>query len=1737
MADSLACPGRKVKVYVLNEVGDWDDRGTGHVHLEKQNEAYVIKVLSESTSRVTFCSQVHPLRIKSAYQMQGETIISWLDPDLDNTEVALSFAEPDGCRDTWTKLCDLENTLSQSSSAYTDAPSTLPASFSDQHPASGSLASNALSLPLSVGSSSNDPSDALVSHGDSSFSSALDSGALHRAHHSSVTGNHIALVDAASAADITHPSRFFGDALDNTPPWNSDPIDDGMFRDSSSVFFLSASPVSFLPQGSSNEMAVTPSNFTMPEPSRAGLDALYQTLSDQNIIHFAAAKERIISQVLNSDYVPKLCQVFRACEEKADFDSLGILYHVTRCLFTLGSGNVLEVMVREDNLMDIVGCLEYDPDRKADIKQRYEEAKSRSGSAKSSKKGVTDLEIMNADSAALQMFTSISCDRDDTVTQERGVGEKEPERDEVEAHQSNLSDVNDSSLRSPDQKLRACKDERCKATSTDANVEINSEVANHAKGTKGNTEDGKGTNSQVRSGSVKGDDDDDSSLASCEQKIENSGPKNLSEETTSSGNLVREDGERRFVVRVHRDFLERKVSYKSVVRIQDPSVIAKIHQNYRVAYIRDVILARLFDESVNSALTNVIVYNNVDIIMYFISGSSALKDLFDRMKNTILQRKNIRDRRKHTRTRRGVATRGAAGVPVANTGQLNLKTTAVQFSGEDSNRSGERLGRRRTDGAQLVDKHSSIEMHSPKTSSNSRVTCTTTGSNTTAAVEPSTSKDLSCRELFTYGSKCKRSADFDQDLSEKAEQVQENLCSMLGFLRELCSLAKGQQLPVKNRFHTMLRALGVLDMAVHVLQDEDPTLRVLCCEVLSAVIGHDQTDVRSHMLNGTAQPPEKKPPRRLGIALRSAPLYSVNQSDRKKDEAKRIVRAKSDQTSPRKQEDKSSTGESNSSLDLASTAKAREVEERDNDAKDSGLGAKRLSKIDLPISVKRAMRSLRQRFIPSFDRSRSESDLSTGAADGDLSNGSGQGVYAATDIQLNSKSVTSEETAQRILAIVDGSARDSANAPKNFDELFVRAPPRYGSCPILGAMVAAIVEDRESGIVLSILDLLRTLLDPSNMRTDKEAFLDKFYGEYMNQLLTPIQRCAELYQHQETDVVSSGWNYNANHVCDLLSYCVVNHAYRGKYFVLSFDVGTKIAALFRHPNVHIRLSALRFIRACVCLDDNGIDRYLVRCKLLSPMLEMFKYNGYRDNLVGSAVLEVIATITHSRRLELLKCVVEEYGSLLEPSERYCGAFTDAKRKLEELKKACARSDICAEALVTAGDGPTVTLKTHEDTQMSPVEGTELVDGASGVNYGAEDEGSSHEYRFVRGLFGHDLQIPPGEDRGERFFAHSAAEDKVMEDLQSFLNSERDEEMIPKESKVDSFHSKPEGSLTAHRSSSAEVAGSNDAKEEGRLESGSKDMSQKLKGDDNIEELGLGAKLVKKKAEGCKLAPARTAKYPSKAGNSGEGGLMTDAVSDGACVESNTGKRNRVARDRSLRISEESSSGNSTGKGHGRLRLSMCKSDRKQVKMSDGDEINRDDVICESSEESRWPRKRGRSHVGRATRSTTNGGRQGRRWTAESGIETCTQAVMGSIEDAEEANAEELKNDELGSPSKRRCTESTENRDCDANENGNFRKGREEQKETGQSTEDENDQLRGSLRGRGIDCEEGAEAGVTRMSEAEAAGKRHVMKGREEELECCEVETCRGDEEIGSGLDFGSRTTNLDGIRSVQRSVR
>lgn len=79
----------------------------------------------------------------------------------------------------------------------------------------------------------------------------------------------------------------------------------------------------------------------------------------------------------------------------------------------------------------------------------------------------------------------------------------------------------------------------------------------------------------------------------------------------------------------HRQWLEDKGRYKEVVRIEDPQVLKKVHQTYRLQYLKDVVLARILDDNTFSVLNSLIFFNQVDIVQHLQANSTFCGELFD----------------------------------------------------------------------------------------------------------------------------------------------------------------------------------------------------------------------------------------------------------------------------------------------------------------------------------------------------------------------------------------------------------------------------------------------------------------------------------------------------------------------------------------------------------------------------------------------------------------------------------------------------------------------------------------------------------------------------------------------------------------------------------------------------------------------------------------------------------------------------------------------------------------------------------------------------------------------------------------------------------------------------------------------------------------------------------------------------------------------------------------------------
>ncbi|XP_019462469.1 PREDICTED: serine/threonine-protein phosphatase 4 regulatory subunit 3-like isoform X2 [Lupinus angustifolius] len=85
-------------------------------------------------------------------------------------------------------------------------------------------------------------------------------------------------------------------------------------------------------------------------------------------------------------------------------------------------------------------------------------------------------------------------------------------------------------------------------------------------------------------------------------------------------------------VQNHRKFLKEHVVFKEAIPIKDPLVLSKIHQTYRVGFLKDVVLARLLDEATGANLNKMIHANNAVVVSLLKDDSAFIQELFARLR-------------------------------------------------------------------------------------------------------------------------------------------------------------------------------------------------------------------------------------------------------------------------------------------------------------------------------------------------------------------------------------------------------------------------------------------------------------------------------------------------------------------------------------------------------------------------------------------------------------------------------------------------------------------------------------------------------------------------------------------------------------------------------------------------------------------------------------------------------------------------------------------------------------------------------------------------------------------------------------------------------------------------------------------------------------------------------------------------------------------------------------------------
>ena len=223
-------------------------------------------------------------------------------------------------------------------------------------------------------------------------------------------------------------------------------------------------------------------------------------------------------------------------------------------------------------------------------------------------------------------------------------------------------------------------------------------------------------------------------------------------------------------------------------------------------------------------------------------------------------------------------------------------------------------------------------------------------------------------------------------------------------------------------------------------------------------------------------------------------------------------------------------------------------------------------------------------------------------------------------------------------------------------------------------------DDDPDGLQGHLGEIMRMLLDPEGMEqaVEKNGFLELWYQKCMDRLVAVLQAGSQ------PDGAAGGADAVAGaaprarspasstlvHVLELLCFCVRQHSYRIKYYLLRTHFLDKaLQLLTARKERAVQLAAIRLVRACLGQRDDFFTRYLVKHASLAPVISVFVANGTRNNALNSAVLELLDCL--KRDAVALRPVVEHlvstHGAQLDDAQidTYCSTWKALKLRHEQ----------------------------------------------------------------------------------------------------------------------------------------------------------------------------------------------------------------------------------------------------------------------------------------------------------------------------------------------------------------------------------------------------------------------------------------------------------------------------------------
>jgi hypothetical protein len=181
---------------------------------------------------------------------------------------------------------------------------------------------------------------------------------------------------------------------------------------------------------------------------------------------------------------------------------------------------------------------------------------------------------------------------------------------------------------------------------------------------------------------------------------------------------------------------------------------------------------------------------------------------------------------------------------------------------------------------------------------------------------------------------------------------------------------------------------------------------------------------------------------------------------------------------------------------------------------------------------------------------------------------------------------------------------------------------------ILWVVIKRLLVDTDQSVLDNMGDVLRVLFDPEGLGKHREPFLEALYEHYMPWLLSPFKHPQMLYSNL---VAQKRGKFSVLTTCraliDLLVVSVGGHSFKMRYYAPRHNTLEQVVAVLPMSHKVVQLAIIQYLRTVLGAKDNEmVINHIVRHNLLRPVLQMLKTARSKDDMISSAILELVVYV-------------------------------------------------------------------------------------------------------------------------------------------------------------------------------------------------------------------------------------------------------------------------------------------------------------------------------------------------------------------------------------------------------------------------------------------------------------------------------------------------------------------------------